>query len=52
MPGFLAPHHLLEFAQVHVHFIGDVIQPSHPLLLSSPCILISVLLDILLEFYK
>ena len=29
------PHHLLEFAQVHVHFIGDAIQPSHPLLPSS-----------------
>ena len=29
------PHHLLEFAQVHVHCIGDAIQPSHPLLPSS-----------------
>ena len=27
------PNHLLEFAQVHVHWISDVIQPSHPLLL-------------------
>ena len=26
--------HLLEFAQVYVHWIGDTIQPSHPL--SSP----------------
>ena len=26
------PHHLLEFAQVHVHWVGDDIQPSHPLL--------------------
>ena len=25
------PHHLLEFAQVHVHCIGDDFQPSHPL---------------------
>ena len=24
------PHHLLEFAQVHVHWISDAIQPSHP----------------------
>ena len=23
------PHHLLKFAQVHVHCIGDAIQPSH-----------------------
>ena len=25
-PGLPAPHHLLKFAQVHVHCIGDVIQ--------------------------
>jgi len=31
MPGFPNPHHLLEFAQVHVHWIGDAMQPSHPL---------------------
>ena len=24
-------HHLLEFAQVHIHWIGDAIQPSRPL---------------------
>ena len=30
-PGFRVPRHLLEFAQVHVHCIGDAIQPSHPL---------------------
>ena len=29
------PHHLLEFAQIHIHRVGDAIQPSHPLLLSS-----------------
>ena len=29
-------HHLLELAQVHVHCIGDAIQPSHPLMPSSP----------------
>ena len=27
-------HHILEFAQTHVHRVGDAIQPSH--LLSSP----------------
>ena len=30
MPGFPEPHHLLEFAHVHVHWIGDAIQPSWP----------------------
>ena len=34
--GFPVPYHLLEFAQVHIHYIGDAIQPSHPLLPSSP----------------
>ena len=32
------PHHLLEFSQAHVHWIGDGIQPSHPLLPSSPSV--------------
>ena len=35
-PGSFVPHHLPEFAQVHVQCIGDAIQPSHPLLPSSP----------------
>ena len=35
-PGLPVPHHLLEFVQVHVHCIGDAIQPSHPLTSSSP----------------
>ena len=30
------PHHLLKFAQVHVHCIWDAIQPSHPQMPSSP----------------
>ena len=33
-PGFPVLHHLLEFAQTDVHWVGDAIQPSHPL--SSP----------------
>ena len=33
--GFLVPHYLLEFAQVHVCWIGDAIQPSHHLSSSS-----------------
>ena len=35
MTGFPVLHHFLEFAQVHVHWISDAIQPSHPLLPSS-----------------
>ena len=36
MPAFIVLHCLPEFAQIHVHWISDGIQPSHPLLLSSP----------------
>ena len=35
-PGFPVLYHLPEIAQTHVHWIGDAIQPSHPLLPSSP----------------
>ena len=34
--GFPVNHKLLEFIQSHVHWVGDVIQPSHPLLSPSP----------------
>ena len=36
MPGFFVPHYLLEFAQTHVHWVSDAVQPSHPLLPPSP----------------
>ena len=29
-PGFPVLHYLPEFAQVHIHWVGDAIQPSHP----------------------
>ena len=35
-PDFLVLHYLLEFVQTHVHWVSDVIQPSHPLLPPSP----------------
>ena len=35
-PGLPVPHHLPEFAQVHVHCFSDAVQPSHPLMPSSP----------------
>ena len=31
-PGFLVLHHLPEFAQTHVHWVSDAIQPSPPLI--------------------
>ena len=34
-PGLPVPHHLLKFAQVHVHCISDAIQQSYPLMPSS-----------------
>ena len=34
--GFLVLHHLQEFVQTHVHWVSDVIQPSHPLFSLSP----------------
>ena len=30
-PGFPVLHYLSEFAQTHVHWVGDAIQPSPPL---------------------
>ena len=35
-PGFPVLHHLPEFAKIHVHWISDVIQSSHPLSPPSP----------------
>ena len=34
MPSLPVHHQLLEFTQTHVHWVGDAVQPSHPL--SSP----------------
>ena len=36
MPGLPVHCQLLEFTQTHVHWVGDAIQPSHPLLSPSP----------------
>ena len=35
-PGFLVLYCLLEFAQTHVHWFNDTIQPSHSLLSLNP----------------
>ena len=37
--GFPVLHYLLEFSQTHVHWVGDDIQPSHPLLPLYPPVL-------------
>ena len=35
-PGLPVHHQLPEFTQTHVHWVGDAIQPYHPLSSSSP----------------
>ena len=35
-PGLPVHHRLSEFTQTHVHWVGDAIQSSHPLLSPSP----------------
>ena len=35
-PGFPVHHRLLELTQTHVYWVGDAIQPSHPLSSPSP----------------
>ena len=35
-PGLPVHHQLAEFVQTHVHWMGDAIQPSHPLSSPSP----------------
>ena len=39
-PGLPVHHQLPEFTQIHVHWVSDAIQPSHPLSPSSPSSLI------------
>ena len=38
MPGFPVLHYLPEFAQIHVNWVHDVIQPSDPLSPTSPAL--------------
>ena len=38
--GFPVLHHLLELAQTHVHWVGNAIQPSHPL--SAPSLTLNL----------
>ena len=41
-PGFPVLHHLLEFAQTHVHWVSDAIQPSPLPLLLLPSVFPSI----------
>ena len=36
LPGSSVLRHFLEFAQIHIHWVGDAIQPSQPLSPPSP----------------
>ena len=36
LPVFPVLHYLPEFARIHIHWISDAIQPSHPLSSPSP----------------
>ena len=49
MPGFPVLHHLPGLAQTHVHWVGDAIQPSHPLSSPSPAFYLSQLQDFSLK---
>ena len=42
MPGFPVLHHLPEFAQTHIHWVSDAIQPSHPLSSLLPSVFPSI----------
>ena len=43
MPGFPVLHHLLEFAQIHDHWVSDVLLSNHLVLCSHLLLLSSVL---------
>ena len=49
-PGLPVHHQLLEFTQTHVHWVGDAIQPSHPL--SSPSLSPSIFPSIRVFSYQ
>ena len=42
MPGFPVLHYLLEFAQTHVYWVDNTIQPSHPLSPLLPSVFASI----------
>ena len=48
MPGFPVLHYLPEFVQIHVHWVSETIQLSHPLSPSSPALDLSQHQDLFL----
>ena len=40
-PGFSVHHQFLELAQTHIHWVGDAIQPSYPVIPSPPVLNLS-----------
>ena len=38
IPAFPVLHYLLQLSQAHVHWVGDAIQPSRPLIIFSSCL--------------
>ena len=48
-PGLPVPRHLPEFAQVHIHSIGDAVQPSH-LILWHPLLLLPSIFPSIRDF--
>ena len=40
MPSFPILHHLPEFAQTHVHWVGDAIQPCYSYTCAQPAVTI------------
>ena len=37
-PGFPVHHQLLKLPQTHIHWVGDAIQPTHPVIPFSSCL--------------
>ena len=52
MPGSSVLYYLPEFAQIHVHWVGDAIQPSHPAFCRPLLLLPSILPSIRVFFNK
>ena len=49
MPSFPVHHHLPEFVQIHIHWVGDAIRPSH---LLSPLLFLPSIFPSIRVFYN
>ena len=50
IPGLPVLHHLPELSEIHVHWIGDAIQPSYPLSSPFPPACRTVMVKLVLTF--